>query len=329
MAPNLSIVFAGTSRFGAAHLKTLLNPGEHDNWQVQAVITGPDRIAGRGHRLQPNPVKRLYADCAAESSIALHQPSNLSNDEIHIALRRLAPDLIVVVAYGLLIPPSILNLPRLGCINVHPSLLPRWRGGAPIQRAIAAGDDRTGVSIMQMDRGLDTGPVLLQQECTISATDNAATLEQTLIEIGSALLRTALRELQHGSLPPQAQDDSRSCYAATIAKAETWVSWKDHDAGGLARLSRAFWPDHCLRVRLTESASGDSLKLHAAQAEQSASQAAPGTILAWSTEKFLVACRHGALSLETVQLSGQPRPMSISDLYRGRPERFQLGQLLP
>ncbi len=233
-ASRLRIIFAGTPDFAASHLQGLLDAGEHD---IIAVYTQPDRPAGRGKKLKPSPVKAL----AEQQQLPVFQPASLRNEEAQQQLAELHADLMVVVAYGLLLPPPVLAVPRLGCINVHASLLPRWRGAAPIQRAIEAGDTDSGVTIMQMDIGLDTGDMLLKSRCAITAEDTAASLHDKLAELGVPALDNALRSLAAGEALPQKQDDALTCYADKISKAEALINWRE-PAELISRKIRAFNP---------------------------------------------------------------------------------------
>src|SRR3990167_2682227 len=199
---SFKIIFAGTPEFAVPALKKLLD-SDH---QILTVLTQPDRPAGRGQKLCVSPIKQL----AQENNIKIDQPTTLKDVAAQKTIMQLNPDIIIVVAYGMILPKTVLNIPRFGCINIHPSLLPRWRGAAPIQRAIEAGDTKTGVTIMQMDAGLDTGAMLALAEMPIGADDNAATLHDRLADLGGRLLVNTLAQLAHGTLAPQAQDNARA-----------------------------------------------------------------------------------------------------------------------
>ncbi|MCD6061571.1 MAG: fmt, partial [Moraxellaceae bacterium] len=211
MEHPLRIVFAGTPDFAAESLKALLQQAAH---QVIAVYTQPDRPAGRGRELRASPVKEL----ALSHRIPVLQPTTLRSDEAIAELKELRPDLMVVAAYGLLLPQAVLDIPRLGCLNVHASLLPRWRGAAPIQRAILAGDRETGITIMQMEAGLDTGPMRYKERCPISPNDTGGSLHDRLALLGGEALVAALELLVDGELPSEPQDASQATYAAKISK---------------------------------------------------------------------------------------------------------------
>ena len=213
----LRIIFAGTPEFSASCLDALLKT-QHE---IVAVYTQPDRPAGRGRKLRPSPVKTL----AEQHQLPIFQPASLKHADEQVALQALNADLMVVVAYGLILPQPVLDAPRLGCINVHASLLPRWRGAAPIHRALLAGDDTTGITIMQMDAGLDTGDMLSKVECPIFADDTSGTLHDRLAELGAQALVDCLNPLAAGTLIPEAQDGSRACYAHKLEKQEGEIDW--------------------------------------------------------------------------------------------------------
>ncbi|HEV8078817.1 MAG TPA: methionyl-tRNA formyltransferase [Marinobacter sp.] len=313
---GLRIVFAGTPDFAAAHLQALLHSAHH----VVACYTQPDRPAGRGKKLQASPVKQM----ALAHGIRVEQPPSLKDSDAQQQLASYAADVMVVVAYGLLLPSAILNTPTLGCINVHASLLPRWRGAAPIQRAIAAGDSETGVTIMQMDEGLDTGAMLVRHACPIRPTDTGAQLHDRLLGIGAPALLEALQQLMLGTANPTAQDHSQSNYAPKISKAEAAIDWRQ-SAAFIDRTVRAFNPfpiahtaranNPTERIRLWRASPGDSV----------ASE--PGCIHAVTTEALVIACGEGSLHIHTLQLPGK-RTMSIAELLRGKPDLFQVGEQL-
>ena len=213
----MRIVFAGTPEFAAQHLQALLDAG----CQVVAVYTQPDRPAGRGQKLMPSPVKQL----AVQHDIPVYQPQTLRAAEAQTELAELNADLMVVVAYGLILPQAVLDLPRLGCINSHASLLPRWRGAAPIQRAIEAGDSESGVTVMQMEAGLDTGPMLLKVSTPITADDTGGSLHDRLAALGSDALVQAVAALEAGTLSGEVQDDSQATYAHKLNKDEARLDW--------------------------------------------------------------------------------------------------------
>ena len=316
MTQPLRIVFAGTPEFAAEHLKALLN----SPYQVVAVYTQPDRPAGRGQKLMPSPVKQL----ALQHEIAVYQPQTLRDPAAQAELAALKPDLLVVVAYGLILPQVVLDIPRLGCINSHASLLPRWRGAAPIQRAIQAGDAESGVTVMQMEAGLDTGPMLLKVSTPISADDTGGSLHDRLAELGPPAVLQAIAGLAGGSLRGEVQDDSLATYAHKLNKDEALLDWS-RPAVELERLIRAFnpWPI------CHSSLNGAPLKVLAAQlvTEQGEGRGAPGEILAASKDGLTVACADGALRLTRLQLPGG-KALNFADLFNSRREQFAVGSLL-
>ncbi|MEO6696481.1 MAG: methionyl-tRNA formyltransferase, partial [Gammaproteobacteria bacterium] len=229
----LKIIFAGTPEFAVPALQALLDSAH----EVCAVYTQPDRPAGRGRTVQASPVKQL----ALRHRIPVLQPPSLKDASVQETLRALVADLMVVVAYGLILPAAVLSAPRLGCINIHASLLPRWRGAAPIQRAILAGDDQTGITLMQMDEGLDTGAMLVQRPCPILPTDSAKTLHDRLAALGAETLIETLGPLQDGTITARTQNGDAACYAAKLSKPEAVLDWR-LDAAALDRKVRAFNP---------------------------------------------------------------------------------------
>jgi methionyl-tRNA formyltransferase len=297
---SLRIAFAGTPQFALPALRVLLASAH----RVVGVLTQPDRPAGRGRELRASPVKLL----AMQRELPLDQPATLKTPEGRAALASWTPDLLVVVAYGLILPPVVLALPRLGCVNIHGSLLPRWRGAAPIQRAILAGDAETGVTIMQLDAGLDTGPILLERRRPIHSHDSAGDLHDALSELGAAALAEAVDGLAAGTLKARPQPADGATYAPKIEKSEARIDWSA-SAIALDRQVRAFnpWP-----VAETSFA-GESLKvLRARVAEQPASDAAPGTVLGIADDGLRVACGDGVLAVRELQRAGK-RPVSARD----------------
>ena len=308
----MRIVFAGTPEFAAQHLQALLDAGR----QIVAVYTQPDRPAGRGQKLMPSPVKQL----ALQHGIAVYQPQTLRDPAAQAELAALRPDLMVVVAYGLILPQVVLDTPRLGCINSHASLLPRWRGAAPIQRAIEAGDASSGVTVMQMEAGLDTGPMLLKVTTTITAEDTGGSLHDRLATLGSQAVVEAVTKLAAGELRGEVQDDSLATYAHKLNKDEARLDWS-RPAVELERLVRAFNPWPICHSTLN----GEALKVHAAQLGEG--QGAPGSVLAADRSGLTVACGEGALRLTRLQLPGG-KPLSFADLYNSRREQFAPGLVL-
>jgi methionyl-tRNA formyltransferase len=290
---KLRVVFAGTPEFSVPCLEACRASGA----QVVAVYTQPDRPAGRGRKLTPSPVKQA----ALAADIPVEQPESLKSDEARATLAAYAPDLMVVVAYGLILPRKVLAIPRLGCWNVHASLLPRWRGAAPIQRAILAGDSESGVDLMQMEAGLDTGPVLLERRTPISGEDTGGSLHDRLSMLGADVLAEGLARVMAGeSLAPQAQPDEGVTYAHKLDKAEARLDFT-RPAIELERQVRAFdpWP-----VAEGEVA-GEMLRIWAARAIEGSG--APGSVLGISREGIDIACGEGVLRVTALQRAGGKR----------------------
>jgi methionyl-tRNA formyltransferase len=295
------IVFAGTPAFAAAALDALADAG-HD---IPLVLTQPDRPAGRGMKLTPSAVKQA----ALARNLAVYQPASLKAPEAQAALAALKADVMVVAAYGLILPQAVLDLPRHGCLNIHASLLPRWRGAAPIQRAILAGDTETGITLMQMDAGLDTGAMLSKTPVPILETDTAASLHDTLAAAGARAIVDALAHFD--ALHPEAQDDSLATYAAKLTKEEARLDWSQ-PADALARAVRAYNPAPGAWTLLD----GAPLKIWAAQA--CAGSGRPGEVLQAEGDLLLIACGRGALALQEIQPAGSKR-MPVAAFLAGRP----------
>ncbi|KGB09207.1 methionyl-tRNA formyltransferase [Enterobacteriaceae bacterium ATCC 29904] len=314
MSTSLRIIFAGTPDFAARHLDALLSSGH----QVVGVFTQPDRPAGRGKKLTPGPVKVL----AEEHNIPVFQPVSLRPQENQQLVADLNADVMVVVAYGLILPKAVLDMPRQGCINVHGSLLPRWRGAAPIQRALWAGDVETGVTIMQMDVGLDTGDMLYKLACPITAEDTSATLYDKLAELGPQGLIDTLKQLADNSATPEVQDEALVTYAEKLSKEEARIDWS-LSAAQLERCIRSFnpWPMSWLEI------DGQPVKVWRASVIASEANAQPGTILSASKQGIQVATAEGILNLESLQPAGK-KAMSAQDILNSRREWFIPGSHL-
>jgi len=295
----MKIVFAGTPEFSVPSLQALLD----SRHEVLAVYTQPDRPAGRGRRVTGSPIKRL----AVAAGLPVVQPASLKDAAAVRELSGWQPDLLVVVAYGLILPEAALAVPRLGCINVHASLLPRWRGAAPIQRAIMAGDAETGVCLMLMDAGLDTGPVLACARTRIEEGDTGSSLHDRLAMMGGELLAGNLDAVEQGKLIAHAQDDGQACYARRLEKSEARIDWTE-PADVLARKVHAFnaWP-----VAET-SLDGRQLRIWDARPVACNSDAAPGSVLRSTAAGIDVACGSGCLRLLQVQLPGA-RVLPVAD----------------
>ncbi len=312
---GLRLIFAGTPEFAAHHLQALID-SEHE---VIGVYTQPDRPAGRGKRLVGSPVKGL----AERHNIPVFQPASLKSEEAQEELRQLNADIMVVVAYGLLLPQAVLDAPKYGCINVHASLLPRWRGAAPIQRALAAGDTESGVTIMQMDIGLDTGDMLVKATCPILNDDTGGSLHDRLLTLGGPALLDALEQIKTDRTQPEQQDDRLANYAHKLSKQEANIDWS-LPATELALMIRAFSPFPVAyflegkdRVRVW-----DAVVVHHTAGNQ------PGSILKADANGLLIACGTQALLLKQLQLPGK-KILPFRDILNGHAQRFAVGVQLP
>jgi methionyl-tRNA formyltransferase len=314
LSQSLRIVFAGTPDFAARHLAALLS-SEHE---VIAVYTQPDRPAGRGKKLTASPVKNI----ALENNIPVYQPENFKSDEAKQELADLNADIMVVVAYGLLLPQVVLDTPRLGCINVHGSILPRWRGAAPIQRSIWAGDKETGVTIMQMDIGLDTGDMLSIATLPIEATDTSASMYEKLAGLGPDALVECLADIASGKAVAEKQDDELANYAKKLSKEEARINWSD-DAAHIERCVRAFNPWPMSHFEAAEN----SIKVWQSRVAEQTSDKAAGTILQADKTGIYVATGQGVLVLEQLQVPGK-KAMSVQDILNSRASWFEVGTQL-
>ena len=296
----MKIIFAGTPVFAAGALEALINVGH----EIVMVLTQPDRPAGRGMKLVASAVKQL----AIKHDLPLLQPQSLKPPEIQAQLKDLKSDVMVVAAYGLILPKAVLTIPRDGCFNIHGSLLPRWRGAAPIQRAILAGDKETGITIMQMDVGLDTGAILLIERIPIEQNDTTLTLHDKLCALGAKCIVEALVILSQNKLVATIQDDALACYASKIKKAEAEIDWQ-LSAKEINQFVRAFNPSPGAFARIN----GNVLKIWQATVIESGS-GQPGEIIAIGREGVTVACGDGAILLEKLQKSGGRKLMAAEFL---------------
>jgi methionyl-tRNA formyltransferase len=285
----VKIIFAGTPQFAASALDALLR-----EYHVVAVLTQPDRPSGRGMQLTHSPVKQL----ALQHGIPVMQPDSLKSAEAQEAIAALEADVMVVAAYGLILPKAVLALPRMGCLNIHASLLPRWRGAAPIQRAILAGDTETGITIMQMDVGLDTGDMLLRRICPIQTDDNAQTLHDKLAVLGAESIIEALRLLENNQIEPVVQDNEAACYAAKLLKSEALIDWRQ-DAEQIWRAVRAYYAFPVCQARFDDCV----IKIWQAQVCLDR-QGKPGEVLSADKTGVTVACGKNALRLLLLQRPG-------------------------
>ncbi|QRV22306.1 methionyl-tRNA formyltransferase [Marinomonas foliarum] len=316
----LRIVFAGTPEFAAASLQAVLDSKSEKQYDIVGVYTQPDRPAGRGQKLVQSPVKQL----AIANDIPVYQPLNFKLEEDKAQLAALNADIMIVAAYGIILPKVVLDTPKLGCINVHASLLPRWRGAAPIHRSLIAGDSETGITIMQMDVGLDTGDMLLKAHCDIKPTDTSATLHDRLAVLGGSALIEALEKLKAGTLISEQQDENLTCYAAKLTKQEGEVNWAS-TAELIERQIRGLspWP-----VAYTNSLAG-VMKIHAAYIASVSDEASkPGDILVVSKEGVIVATGQGSILISEIQFAGGKR-MKVQDALNGKHKTaLEIGQRL-
>ncbi|WP_048497980.1 methionyl-tRNA formyltransferase [Marinobacter subterrani] len=310
----MRLVFAGTPDFAATALRALI-AAKHT---IVGVYSQPDRPAGRGRKLQPSPVKQV----AIDHGIPVFQPETLKTPEARQQLADLRPDVMVVAAYGLILPKPVLEIPTHGCLNIHASLLPRWRGAAPIQRAIAAGDADTGITIMQMDEGLDTGAMLLKSLTAINPGDTGGSLHDRLAELGGQAIVKALELLEKGELSSEPQNDDLACYARKLSKDEGHIDWTT-EVVAIERLIRAFnpWPG-------TYTDLGDQrIRIHEATALNDTGNKPAGTVLRRERDGIDIACGTGSLRITRLQLPGS-RAQSVNDLINGGKALLMPGQEL-
>ncbi len=303
MTGSIRIIYAGTPDFAVAPLVALIDAG----YNVVAVYTQPDRPAGRGREPRPSPIKQK----ALEHTIPVFQPETLKSEDDQKALSDLNSDLMIVTAYGLLLPKAVLDMPRLGCINVHASLLPRWRGAAPIQRAILAGDKQTGITIMQMDEGLDTGDMLAEQICDIRHDDTGSNLHDRLMAMGADILLEMLPDFIEGKITPQKQDDTQANYASKLSKQEAEINWS-LSAEQIHRSVLAYnaWP--VAFTHWQKKNKQDVLRVWQSKVLDQSSTKMAGTVLSCGKEGVDVATGEGVLCLLQVQPSGK-KAMAASD----------------
>ena len=305
-ASSLKLGFAGTPDFAVPALEVLAA-----RYRIAAVFTQPDRPSGRGRELHMSPVKRR----ALELGLTVHQPATFKGAEASETLSAAQVDALIVVAYGLILPATVLGIPRWGCFNIHASLLPRWRGAAPIQRALLAGDSSTGVTIMRMEAGLDTGPMLASSSVSIEARDNAKTLHDRLAPLGARLMAETLEDLRSGRVREAAQPADGVTYAAKIDKAEAQIQWQ-RSAEEISRQVRAFNPWPMAETRLN----GEQLRIWAAEPIESPvlrGAAGPGSVLTAAPEGIDVVCGSGILRVLKLQLAGR-KPLPAEEFLRGQ-----------
>ena len=308
----MRIIFAGTPQFSADHLQALLDQGQH---QVVAVYTQPDRRSGRGKKLQASPVKKI----AEQANIPVLQPLTLKDEDALQVLAQLNADVMVVAAYGLLLPQAALDTPKFGCINIHASLLPRWRGAAPIERAIIAGDPSTGITIMQMALGLDTGDMLFKSTCDITADETGDSLRSKMTSLGIPLLFKTLSAIDAQALAPEPQNDNHSNYAVKIDKKEALINWHE-SAEQIDRKIRAFTSAMGCHTFLNEQ----RIRIVRATPIASNNDIAEGTVVAINKKTITVQCNKSCLEISMLQIPGA-KAMDIAALLNGRPDFFKIG----
>lgn len=310
--PSLRIIFAGTPDFAASALSALIN-SDHE---IVAVYTQPDRPAGRGRKLRASSVKEL----ALENNIPVLQPDNLKQSEDQETIKSFQADVMIVAAYGLILPQAVLDIPRLGCLNIHASLLPRWRGAAPIQRAIATGDKESGITIMQMNAGLDTGDILQLSSCPITEEDSGGSLHDKLAEIGANAILETLKDIDN--INPVPQDDTLATYAHKLDKKEALINWQN-SASEIERLIRAFnpWPVAFTYIN------GKTIRIWQAQAMSETSTLEAGTVISCDKKGIDICCGEGVLRLLKLQPSGS-KSMDVASFMNGHAKQLPVGSIL-
>lgn len=314
VSDSLRIIFAGTPDFAARHLAALLST-QH---RVVGVLTPPDKPAGRGKKLTINPVKEL----ALTHSIPVYQPASLKPEENHEWMKAQQADIMIVVAYGMILPKAVLDIPRLGCLNVHGSLLPKWRGAAPIQRSLWAGDKETGVTIMQMDVGLDTGDMLYKASCPITNEDTSASLYEKLAELGPKALTTTLDLIMSGKVKAEKQDDNLANYAQKLSKEEAKIDWS-LSAEQIERCIRAFNPWPMSFFMLDEQ----PVKVWKAHVIADNTSQPVGTLLKADKTGIYIATGEGVLNITELQPSGK-KPMASADFLNSKRDWFTPGKII-
>lgn len=307
----MNIVFAGTPEFGLPCLDALF----HSEHQLKAIYTQPDRPAGRGRKLQASAVK----EWAIQHDIPVYQPPNFKSPEAIAELAALQPDVLIVIAYGLILPTAVLNIPQFGCINVHASLLPRWRGASPIQHAILFGDERSGVTIMQMDVGLDTGAMYRTVECALNTNDTAASLHDKLAQISAEPLLATLQSIAMNLAKATPQDSALATYAGKINKEDAQINWQD-SAKNIDQKIRAFNPWPIAYTALGE----DVLRIYQAQINSEPTNIAPGTVMKIDKKGMLVATGEGSLLVEKIQFPGA-KALSVADWLNSGKTQLHVG----
>ncbi|OGT46936.1 MAG: methionyl-tRNA formyltransferase [Gammaproteobacteria bacterium RIFCSPHIGHO2_12_FULL_38_11] len=311
---SFKIIFAGTPEFAVPALKKLLD-SDH---QILTVLTQPDRPAGRGQKLCVSPIKQL----AQENNIKIDQPTTLKDVAAQKTIMQLNPDIIIVVAYGMILPKTVLNIPRFGCINIHPSLLPKWRGAAPIQRAIEAGDTKTGVTIMQLNEKMDAGDILLQESITLNDHETSGTIHHVLSELGATLLLKTLNLLEETKIKPMRQNNNEATYANKIEKSEAIIHWKK-SATEIHNQIRAFnpWPI------CTTYFQNQSLRIFESFVLNEKQNGVPGTLVSIDKNYLHIATGNGTLGIKSIQLPGK-KQISAADFIHGHQAQLIVGKII-